>query len=450
MNSLRLALAGFLARTVGFALRIAGSGGTSAPGKLLLALAPAAITQLSTRLARGCAVISATNGKTTTSAIVAEVMRADGATLVHNRAGANMAGGIAATLNDQKGDFGLFELDEFWLPSLVEQLRPRAVLMGNLFRDQLDRYGELDQIVDRWREVARSASGARLVLNADDPLIAGLGADAAEPLYFGLEDADAGSTIPQHAAEQACCTVCGEQFVYTRYFVGHLGHYSCPQGHGARPTPEVSATDIELDGLSGSRFVINLPGASFEARLSLPGLYNVYNAVAAAALAFALGVPSDHIRSGIEASSPAFGRAELLEIDGRDCSIMLIKNPAGTNEVLRTLCADEEPRSLLIALNDQIADGRDISWIWDADFEALAETSGAVICSGVRAVELALRLKYAGVEPARVTIEPDLGQALQRSLASTTGRLVILPTYTAMLEVRELLVSRGAATGSFA
>ena len=450
MSRLRLAAASALARVAGFLLRITGSGGTSAPGKILLALAPRAIEQRSARLERGCAVISATNGKTTTSAIVAEIMRADGATLVHNRAGANMAGGIAATLNDQRGDFGLFEIDEFWLPGLVEQLSPRSVLLANLFRDQLDRYGELDQIVERWREVARSDATGRIVLNADDPLIAGLGDEANDPIYFGIEDTAVGSTSAQHASEQACCPVCGEQFSYSRYFVGHLGHYACRHGHVARPTPTVSASEIHLSGLGGSSFTLTIENDSFAAELAMPGLYNVYNAVAAAALANSLGVANEAIIEGITAASPAFGRAESLQVAGRDCSIMLIKNPAGANEVLRTLASDRQSHDLLLVLNDRIADGRDISWIWDADFEQLASSGGAIICSGNRGTELALRLKYAGVEGQRVVVTPNLGEALTAALAGGGERLVILPTYTAMLEVRELLVSRGAAAGSFA
>jgi UDP-N-acetylmuramyl tripeptide synthase len=450
VSSLRLALASFAARAAGALLRLTGSGGTSAPGKILLALAPGAIAQRSAALERGCAVISATNGKTTTSAIAAEIMQRDGAALVHNRAGANMAGGIAATLNDQHGDFGLFEVDEFWLAILVAELQPRSVLMANLFRDQLDRYGELDEIVARWRQVAISPAVGRIVLNADDPLIAGLGSGVDGALYFGIEDETVGSEQAQHASEQACCPVCAEQFSYSRYFVGHLGHYYCGKGHPGRPKVDVGASEITANGLGGSSFTLTIGGSSYRAELAMPGLYNVYNALAAAALANSLGVSDETIIAGIANASPAFGRAESLSVDGRECSIMLIKNPAGTNEVLKTLTSDQASRDLLIVLNDQIADGRDISWIWDADFEQLAGSGRPITCSGSRAVELGLRLKYAGVDPAMIRVEAELPEAFAAALDGGAERLVILPTYTAMLEIRELLVARGAAAGSFA
>jgi UDP-N-acetylmuramyl tripeptide synthase len=211
----------------------------------------------------------------------------------------------------------------------------------------------------------------------------------------------------------------------------------------------VSASEIELSGLGGSSFTLTIDGRSYQADLAMPGLYNVYNAVAAAALANSLGVSDETIIAGIRGARPAFGRAETVDVAGRPCSIMLIKNPAGTNEVLRTLASDPLDQDLLVVLNDQIADGRDISWIWDADFEQLAQSQGVITCSGSRAVELGLRLKYAGVAPERISVRPKLDDALAASLESDGERLVILPTYTAMLEVRELLVSRGAAPESF-
>ena len=450
MSRLRIALATAIARLAAVGLRLVGSGATSLPGKILTRLAPEAIAAKAANLERGCAVVSATNGKTTTCAMVASILSADGATTVHNRAGANMAGGIAATLLTEEGDFGLFEVDEFWLDGLVPQLRPRATLLANLFRDQLDRYGELDQIIERWRRVAESPDAGSVVLNADDPLVAGLGAGAEKPFYFGIEDETIGEANPQHASEQAQCPVCHKQFSYSRYFVGHLGHYSCSNGHPGRPAPDVSASSVALDGLRGSRFTLRMGGEDFPVALQLPGLYNVYNAVAAAALGVALGIQPTIIASAIEQTSAAFGRAETVQIGGRDASIMLVKNPAGANEVLRTLADDPGDNDLLIILNSRIADGRDVSWIWDADFELLAASSGVIVCSGERAPQIALRLKYAGIAPERIAIEADLPTALELATSNSSERLVILPTYTAMLALRELLVGRGELTEALA
>jgi UDP-N-acetylmuramyl tripeptide synthase len=443
------------ARAAGAASRLTGRGGTSLPGKVLMRLDAHAIGRLAARLQHGSAVISATNGKTTTAAMVAGILERGGARLVHNRAGANMAGGIASTLIDaarrngtMAGDTGLFEVDEFWLAQLVAELRPRAILLANLFRDQLDRYGELDAIADRWAQVARTTSGA-LVLNADDPTVADLGRRR-EALYFGVEDDGVAMDAMQHAADAKHCRRCGAPYRYDAIFMGHLGHYRCDACGAARPAPHVSAHDVVLEGVERACFTLRTPQGEARIALPLPGLYNVYNALGAAALALALGAPLADIAAGLGAVAPAFGRAETVKVDGRELSILLVKNPAGANEVLRTLVLEPGEHDLLCVLNDRIADGRDVSWVWDADFEVLAGRLRQVTCSGTRAAEMALRLKYAGVPEERLHVEDDLERALDAAAGDGGGRLFALPTYTAMLALREVLVGRGAAQGSFA
>ncbi len=448
--ALRTVLASGAARAAGAASRIAGRGGTSLPGKVLLGVDPRAVERLSARLPQGCAVISATNGKTTTAAMTSEILRRTGVRLVHNRAGANMAGGIAATLLAERGDQGLFEVDEFWLGQLVAELRPRALLLGNLMRDQLDRYGELETIAARWADVAASPRVGRLVLNADDPTIADLGRDSDDALYFGVEDDGVALPELQHAADATHCRRCGAAYVYEAHYLGHLGRYHCDRCRARRPEPEVAAREIRLHGVRGATFVLDLAGDRREVRLPLPGLYNVYNALAAAALASALGAKPEQIVAGLEAARPAFGRAETIRTGERDVAILLVKNPAGANEVLRTLALEPGEHDILAVLNDRIADGRDVSWIWDADFELLAGNVRRVVCSGTRAADMALRLKYAGVPVDRIVVGDQLERALDDALAGDGDRLYALPTYTAMLELRELLVARGAAEGSFA
>lgn len=443
-----------LARAAGALSRRTGRGGTSLPGKLLLRLQPDAIARLAARIPQGSVAISATNGKTTTAAMVAAILERDGTRLVSNRAGANMAGGVATALLDARGrgDLGLFEVDEFWLGSVAAQLRPRALLLANLFRDQLDRYGELETIADRWHDVVATAAsqGARMVLNADDPLVADLGRNLADTLYFGVQDTSLALPGLAHAADSTHCRRCGAPYVYDAVLLGHLGHYHCPTGDATRPQPAVTASDVELEGVRAAAFTLAVGGESRRVRLPLPGLYNVYNALGAAALAHVLGAGLDDIAPGLEAVAPAFGRAETVTLGDRELTLLLIKNPAGANEVLRTLLLEPGEHDVFAVLNDNVADGRDVSWVWDADFELLAGRIRRVTCSGTRAAELAVRLKYAGVEARRIVVEPDLERGLDRARGDGAGRLFALPTYTAMLALRDLLARRGAARSSWA
>jgi lipid II isoglutaminyl synthase (glutamine-hydrolysing) len=451
-----------LARGVAALSRLRGGGGTSAPGKVLMRLDPHAIGTLGERLARGTALISATNGKTTTAAMAAAILERAGIPLVHNRAGANMAGGIATALltsarrrGGMGGELGLFEVDELWLDAVAAELHPRVILLGNLFRDQLDRYGELETIADRW---SHNLNADRLVLNADDPLVADLGRERSATLYYGVEDDSLDMGTMAHAADAKHCRRCGAPYVFTAIYLGHLGHYECPSCGQRRPVPSVTAAKVTLEGVRATRFELRTPAGTAEVALGLPGLYNVYNALAAAALGTSLDVPLAAILAGLQHAQAAFGRAETVMLSlssaasvdragaQRELRIILIKNPAGANEVLRTLVLEPGEHDLLGVLNDNIADGRDVSWIWDADFELLVGRVRRITCSGTRAAELAVRLKYAGIDPARIHVQADLESALRESAAdrpAVASPLYALPTYTAMLSLRELLTARG-------
>lgn len=445
-----------LARGIGSASRASGrGGGTSLPGKVLLKLDPRAIGEMSRQLELGSCVISATNGKTTTSSLLAGIFRSAGISIVHNHAGANMAGGIATALLDDlkrgrpQAQFGLFEVDEAWVAQIVAESRPRVVLLANLFRDQLDRYGELESIVDSWAEmVAALPSETRLVVNADDPLLAGLAADRPNTLYFGLEDTSHAEAAPRHAADSKFCRRCGSPLDYEAVQLGHLGKYSCPNGDFARPTPHVAAREIVSHGMDGSSVAIATSSGTIEFDLPIPGLYNVYNAVAAVAAASALDIPSDSIAGGLASARAVFGRVERMQIGTRDVALLLIKNPTGANEVLRTITESGDAFDLWIALNDKIADGRDVSWIWDADFEMLAGHVRRVTCSGTRAEEIALRLAYAGVERERIVIDHQIESSFDQAAVSGSDEslpLFALPTYTSLLELRTALARRGDA-----
>jgi lipid II isoglutaminyl synthase (glutamine-hydrolysing) len=444
-----LALEIALARGVGALSRRAGvGGGTTIPGKLLAEFDRGAIDRLAARLASGTAVVSATNGKTTTTAMAAEILRPRHE-LAHNAAGANLVSGVAsALLSAGDADLGLFEVDEAALPELVRRLRPRAVCLGNLFRDQLDRYGELELVAERWRgAVADLPEDAKLSYNADDPQLAAVSETHPESVAFGLDDPRLARPSLQHAADSKYCVRCGTPYEYAAAYVGHLGDYRCPRGDHARPPLDIAARDIAIHGLERASFRLDMPEGSQLVELALPGLYNVYNAVAAAALARSLGAGLDQIASGLRRFSAAFGRFERVAVGDKSLLLLLIKNPAGANEAIRTLVDGNAPSVLVVALNDGIADGRDVSWIWDVDFEPLLPGLRTLVAGGERAAELALRFRYGGLDDDAIELEPDLGNALDRGLELTPdgGELVLLPTYTAMLGLQRILASRGLA-----
>jgi lipid II isoglutaminyl synthase (glutamine-hydrolysing) len=427
--------------------RLAGTGGgTTLPGKLLAKLDPGSIDRLAARLPLGTALLSATNGKTTTTAMAAEIL-SPRVRLAHNSSGANLVSGVASALLSADGaELGLFEVDEGALPEVARRVSPRALCLGNLFRDQLDRYGELELIAERWRAAVRALpSKASLAVNGDDPQVGDLARERDAALVFGLDDPRHAHPGLQHAADSKWCLRCGRPYEYVAAYVGHLGDYHCPACGHARPALDVVARNIELKGLESVSFDLATPAGERRVTLRVPGLYNVYNALAAASLAHVLGRGLDEIGAGLERFSAAFGRFERIALGDKKLLVLLIKNPAGANEAIRTLLAGGPPTLAVIALNDEIADGRDVSWIWDVDFEPLLERLEGVIATGERAAELALRCKYAGFSEAAIEVVPDLARALDRGLAQTPpgGELVALPTYTAMLALRKIVGERG-------
>lgn len=427
------------------------------PGRVARAIDPGVVHSLSARLPRGTVVITGTNGKTTTARLISHIFSEAGLVTVHNRAGANLHAGIAAALVEHadwsrgvRADVGLFEVDEATLPAAADSLRPRVVVLTNLFRDQLDRYGEVDVIAGRWRDaLSRLPRETIVCFNTDDPQVAtvvdGL---ALEKIPFGIEDETVGRASIEDAADARYCYRCGTPYDYRVVYLSHLGDYACGRCGTRRPEPSVRAEAVTLRGARGSDATLVWDGVRIGARTVLPGLYNVYNLLAATAAAVALGVHAEIVRRAIASFAPAFGRAERLRWEGVDLHILLAKNPAGFNEVLRTLMA-ERPRSLLIAINDLTADGADISWLWDVDFEMLQAVDARIAVGGIRAPEMALRLKYAGVSEERMTVATDLEAALRaaRQGVSDGGTLFAIPTYTAMLELRRILQKRGAVKG---
>jgi UDP-N-acetylmuramyl tripeptide synthase len=430
----------------GLSRLVGAGGGTTVPGKVLSSLDPEALDRLAQRLPLGAALVSATNGKTTTAAMTAQIVEPR-VRLAHNASGANLLSGVTSSLLSAKSpELGLFEVDEAALPEIARRVRPRAICLGNLFRDQLDRYGELEHVAERWRSVVQSLDpGAVLVVNGDDPQVGDLARERPGSIVFGLDDPR--HAVPEllHAADSKWCLRCGRPYEYTAAYVGHLGDYRCPACGHARPELDVAARRIELRGLDGVDFSLETGGESRPVRLAVPGLYNVYNALAAASLAIALGSTLDNTVAGLERFGAAFGRFERIPIGDKRLLVLLVKNPAGANEAVRTLVAGGPPRLAVLALNDAIADGRDVSWIWDVDWEPLLAGLERVVVTGERAAELALRCKYGGFSAEAIEVVPELDTALDRGLelSPAGGELVVLPTYTAMLALRRIVADRG-------
>jgi UDP-N-acetylmuramyl tripeptide synthase len=455
LPDLRIAAAILATKAAANASRRLGRGGGTAIGGLVgLRLAPGLVEALASQLGRGSIAITGTNGKTTTSRLVAETARRAGLEPLANASGSNLQRGLASTLALEAGldgrprhaerRLGVLEVDEATLPHVLREVHPRVVVFTNLFRDQLDRYGEVEAVASLWREALNTApSPPRLVLNADDPTVAALGEERPDSVYFGVEDRSLDTGRPEHAADALNCR-CGARLEYGASFFGHTGHWRCPGCGRSRPEPWVRATEIDLRDGRSLRFHLSTPSGDASIDLALGGLYNVYNALAAAAAADALALPFEALTGALGSSTAAFGRQEAFEVDGRRVELFLGKNPAGLNQVLATLLLDSTRRNLLVILNDGIADGRDISWVWDADFEVAAARFEHTVVSGLRAWDMALRLKYAEWPETTLQVEPDIATAFEAALAATPlgACLSVVPTYTAMLELRDLLARR--------
>jgi UDP-N-acetylmuramyl tripeptide synthase len=484
----RAALAVVTGRLAGAsARRLRLGGGTSLPGLIANRIDPAIVAYLGAQLRHGSAVVTGTNGKTTTSGLLAYMLRDAGLRVWRNREGANLLRGVTAALVIRATPRGrlrragnaaaVFEVDEAAFTRVVAELRPRAIAITNLFRDQLDRYGEIDTVAERWRAALAAlppTSGAALALNADDPAIASL-ADGfpGNVLYYGVTDVNAAAPTDSPATAETIdtrtCPRCQAPLTYTLRFYSHIGHWACPACGYARPTPAIRARAVTATDLDTTHFEIETPDGAVAVTLPLPGLYNVYNALAAAAAAHLMGADLAAAHHALERFTPVFGRAERIMVGDRAVRLLLAKNPAGLNEVLRTLAltsgvahdadvtgASQAQRArlhLFLLLNDHAADGHDVSWIWDADFERIAGLARTIVVSGTRAADLCVRLKYAGVlappaaadHPIAVAVEPDVARALGRALANVAPgeTLYIVPTYTAMLAVRGELERRG-------
>ncbi|MBI3522426.1 MAG: DUF1727 domain-containing protein [Chloroflexi bacterium] len=441
---MRTTLAVLAARLTRALLVAGGRGATALPGVVGLAIDPALVTRLSRSLRRGVACVTGTNGKTTTTRMLSDIVRAAGWTPVHNRSGSNLERGLAAALVSARGDVGLFELDEASVPRVLARVAPRVLVVTNLFRDQLDRYFEIDALQKRiGSAIAALPSGTTLVLNADDPLVAHLGdSHSGKMFFFGVDDPRVGGTTAQAISDATRCPRCRSPLRYTRVVLAHIGDWRCPSCGFARPARDIAASEVAL-GPDGS--TLRVSAITEPVLVPLPGLYNAYNALAALAGARALDIPLADAAAALASFKPAFGRLERVPAEGRTLRLVLVKNPAGFNAAIGALTETGRHPRLLAALSDLDADGRDVSWIWDADFETLAQATTHAVVTGLRARDLALRFKYAGLELTRLEVVESWRGALERAIALTPvgEELAVIATYTAMLALRRALAQAG-------
>ena len=435
IDRIRLAFAVSVAKSVTFGVRSLRLGAASVlPGSLARRIEPRLLQLLTQQVKNGVILIAGTNGKTTTSLLLVTILERKGYRVAHNSTGANLENGLMTALlantnlvGNLDVDYAILEVDENILPRILTPIQPRIILCLNLFRDQLDRYGEVDTISKRWTKIISTLPPETVVIpNADDPTLSYLGQQLPQRvLFFGLNEPENYLDEIPHAVDSIFCPNCGHSLDYKGVYLSHLGDFQCPKCGFSRSEPKLESSEFPQ---------------------ILVGLYNKYNTLAAATAARELGVDEATILDTINNFQAAFGRAEDLEINGKRVRILLSKNPVGTNETIRVVTQSHDKTTLLV-LNDRTPDGTDVSWIWDVDTEKLVERGGTLVVSGDRLYDMALRLRYSEKTPDshfNLIVEEDLRQAIATALEHTPENetLHILPTYSAMLEVREVLTGR--------
>lgn len=424
--------------------------GSTWPGHLALKFFPDILSFYSQQLNKGLILVGGTNGKTTTVKMIRTVLEKKGFSVIHNESGANLLNGlvsaflISSSLGGKiKADYAIFEVDEATLPKTIFKCNKKLIIvLLNLFRDQLDRYGEVDTIARKWKEALHALSESTvIILNADDPQIAQLGSTTkAKVLYFGIDDNSKFLEKKEHATDSVYCPSCGYKLNYQGVYYSHIGVWFCSKCGITRPQPNLSRWQQPV-----------------------PGLYNLYNTLAGVLTCQSIGILDEEIEDALVGFQPAFGRQEEFKVDGKTVKVFLAKNPVGVNEAIRTIIENRNKKKLtiLLALNDEIPDGKDVSWIWDVEYEELVPKCKTIICTGLRVYDLGLRIKYANESSIcfatqnllkqtnsqfsnKFQVEPDLKKAIREGLGQikTGETLYILPTYSAMLEVRKFLGGR--------
>lgn len=432
-----------------FLSKFTGGRGSSLPGAVARRIYRHTLRDLAAQMNQGIIMVTGTNGKTTTNNMIAKVLTANGFTVNYNEEGANLITGVTASfirsaslLGNLHFDYASLEVDEASFPKVVREVKPQIVVVTNFFRDQLDRYGELDKTVNVVCDTLKELADVTLILNADDPLVAQLAASTGHrAVYYGISHQDSIKTAVAQTREARFCPRCGSELQYNYYHYSQLGDYCCPRCHFKRPTPDVEVTNVSVIN-GGYHAEVCHSGGCSTITLHTAGFYNLYNALAAFAVGKHLGISETTVQQGLRKYTPAIGRMERFRYQSKAVFLNLVKNPTGYNEGLATMLSFSGSKNVLMALNDNAADGRDISWLWDVDFEILTshvDELSSIICSGLRAEEMALRLKYAGIPTDKISVINKLEDAIPHVLAGEAEMAYLFTTYTALWPAQSIL-----------
>lgn len=432
-------------------------GGTALPGLVAEKVSPDLLRYyIEQNFPDGVILVTGTNGKTTTARLIAGILNEAKISYVHNSSGSNLVRGILSALlakSDLKAkitaQMAILEVDEATVQRVLEVCDPKLIVVTNLFRDQLDRYGEVNTLAKNLKAQFKKVS-SRLLLNADDPIVASLalGLPKARVRYFGIENYPGRELQHDRTADIITSPLSSSPLIYKQRYLGHIGQYQSKNKDFTRPKPDYIVVKISTDYNNSSEFSVQYKQKKDNYHLSFGGLYNTYNALAAIATAHEIGIKQAQIKPALENSKAAFGRVEVIKYHNRDLQFLLIKNPTGFNQVIQSFLEPTRSEPVLILINDNFADGRDVSWLWDVAIEDLQQYDGPIVVGGIRAYDMALRLSYADIAVRH--IETDVAAAIDftTKLIARDQRLFVLPTYTAMLEARKHLVSK-SGNGEF-
>ncbi|NSW90338.1 MAG: DUF1727 domain-containing protein [Firmicutes bacterium] len=430
--------------------RLIRRGGTSLPGGIALTIYPDVLKEISKTFK--IIAVTGTNGKTTTTRVIGQILKENGIGYITNKSGANLLNGITTSFIeavDLKGrsfiPTALLEIDEAAFNKVMEHSEPYITIVTNFFRDQLDRYGEVYTTLNSVLSGIRKTPGSILILNADDSLCASLGRESSNrAVYYGFSSTAWSNTENTVNSDAMFCLYCKTRYNYENHIYGHLGGFICPQCGYRRPESTITCLEVTELTSSYTRIKLDINGTTADAKINLPGIYNIYNCLAGAACGAVLRLPCDNILRALSTFECGFGRMEAIITEGKSIKVILVKNPTGFNQVLDYILTEDKKMQIAFLINDRAADGRDISWLWDVDFEKLEKIYDKIITayvSGIRGPDMAVRLKYAGFNPEKIKIMNNYSQLIDNGLAGTPegSTFYILPTYTAMLDIRDML-----------